>query len=688
MKDLLVEIGVEELPHAFCKSAIDDFRNSFTAILKEERIGFGRVREFATPRRLALSVSEVHETQADLEEEKRGPSYEKAYVNGKPTQALTGFLKGYDIGEKELILRETENGMYVFALKAVKGKKTLLVLPLILHRSLTSLRFLKMMRWESSGFTFARPIRWIMFLLGEKVVPFELAGVTASRYTYGHRAYCDARIELRNPLEYEEKLIAASVIPDREIRKKEINEQVDTLSSAKGLEVSDTGSLLYDVNADLTELPRAVLCQFNEHFLDLPTEVLTSEMIEHQHYFPLLDKKSKKLTNFFIVVSNIKNNDRSMSGYQRVLHARLDDGKFFFNEDKKKNLRSYLDKLRTVIFHEKLGSMYQKVERIAALSTILTESLSLRTDEKRSIDDVAWLCKNDLLTLMIGEFPHLQGIMGYYYALSSGYQEKVAVGIKEHYYPRFANDLLPSSIEGAVVGIADRLDTIIGIFSIGLKPKGSKDPFALRRKVLAIIKIIIGLNLHFSLRTLIDGALKLCRVNDKESVKRDLELFFQNRIRSIFAEMGFAYDEIDASISGVLDDTYEAYRRVEAFHNLRGDENFEALLISFKRMSNITKNEKDFEFSESLLREKEESTLYAHFQNVRESVVRNIEEKNYREVYRFLSSFKPVVDNFFDNVLVMEKNLKLRRNRLGLLKSVTELFSGIIDFTKVVQPGE
>ncbi len=262
------------------------------------------------------------------------------------------------------------------------------------------------------------------------------------------------------------------------------------------------------------------------------------------------------------------------------------------------------------------------------------------------------------------------------------------MGIKEHYYPRFANDLLPSGIEGAVVGIADRLDTIVGIFSIGLKPKGSKDPFALRRKVLAIIRIIIGLHLHFSIRALIDGALKIYPVNDEKSVKRDLELFFQNRIRSIFAEMGFAYDEIDASMSGVLDDTYEAYRRVEALHNLRGDENFEALLISFKRMSNITKNEKEFEFSESLLREKEESMLYAHFQNVRESVVRNIEEKNYPEVYRFLSSFKPVVDNFFDHVLVMEKNVKLRRNRLGLLKYVTDLFSGVIDFTKIVQPGE
>jgi glycyl-tRNA synthetase beta chain len=688
MKDLLVEIGVEELPHAVCKNAIDNFRSSFTDFLKQERIGFGRVREFTTPRRISLLVNEVHETQADLQEEKRGPSYEKAYLNGKPTQALKGFLKGHDIGEKELILRETENGKYVFALKAVKGKKTSLVLPQILHRTLTSMRFRKIMRWEGSGFVFARPIRWIVFLFGGEVVPFQLAGAVASRYTYGHRAYNDARIELRNPLEYEEKLIAASVIPDREMRKREIKDQVDKLRRDKGLEIPDTGTLLYDVNADLTELPRAVLGHFDKHFLDLPTEVLTSEMIEHQHYFPLIDKKSKKLSNFFIVISNIINNERSMAGYQRVLHARLDDGKFFFNEDKKKNIRFYLDELRTVIFHEKLGSMYEKVERIAALSTTLTESLSLKKNEKRSVEDVAWLCKNDLLTLMIGEFPHLQGTMGYYYALSSGYPEKVAVGIKEHYYPRFANDLLPSGIEGAVVGIADRLDTIIGIFSIGSKPKGSKDPFALRRKVLAIIRIIIGLNFHFSMRALINGALKLYHVNDEESVTGDLELFFQNRIRSIFAEMGFAYDEIDASISGVLDDTYEAYRRVEALHNLRGDENFEALLTSFKRMSNITKNEKDFDFSESLLREKEESTLYAHFQNVKESVVRNIEEKNYPEVYRFLSSFKPVVDNFFDHVLVMEENVQLRRNRLGLLKSVIDLFSGIIDFTKIVQPGE
>jgi len=327
-------------------------------------------------------------------------------------------------------------------------------------------------------------------------------------------------------------------------------------------------------------------------------------------------------------------------------------------------------------------------DRIRTISASFGKDLAVDKETASDVDMIVRLCKNDLVTHMVGEFPQLQGTMGYYYALSSGHGERVALGIKEHYYPRFAGDELPKAVEGALVGIADRLDTIMAIFSIGLRPKGSKDPFALRRKVLAIIRIIIGLKLHFSIRKLIEDSVGLYRMNDPAAVRADLDQFFHNRIKFIFAEYGFSYDEIDASLANVLDDVYEAYRRVEALHNLRGNEDFEHLLISFRRMSNIIEEGGRLSFLKSLLAEKEEKALHSHFQSMRESIVESIEKKDYGEVYRILSTFKPYVDSFFDNVLVMDENIELRRNRLGLLQSIIVVFSDIIDFSKIVQPGE
>jgi len=688
MKDLLLEIGVEELPHAICAAFIDDFCDTFTARLKEERITHGELRRYGTPRRVALLIKNLHTRQEDYQVEKRGPSHEKAYVKGKPSKALLGFLRGNGIEEKDVVVRDTENGRYVFAVHQVQGRSTKEILTQILTEILQSLRFPKSMRWESSGFSFARPIRWIMFLFGDRVVPFECAGVVSSRTTYGHRTYSGA-IELELPEDYEEKLRTGSVIVDRDKRRENITQQVARLAGKEGLRVPEEGVVLYDENTDLTEFPHAVLCRFDEPFLDLPPEVLVSEMIEHQHYFPLVDGKTGKLSSRFIVISNIVDNRRSAIGYERVLRARLNDGKFFFNEDRKHNFDSYLKRLDSVTFHERLGSMYEKVERIGRISGKICHALPLEDEKERNVEQVAKLCKNDLVTLMVGEFPHLQGVMGYYYALSSSYSEEVALGIREHYVPRTAGDAMPTGIEGAVVGIADRLDTIMGIFSIGLKPKGSKDPFGLRRKVLTIIRIIIGLELRFSLRHVMVESLQLYPMKDRAALSEELEFFFQNRIKSIFLEMGFSYDEIDASLAGVLDDVYEAYRRVQALHDLRGNADFEALLVSFKRMSNIIEEDgRRFELTEPLLREKEERALYEHFVSMREVVVQSIEARNYPEVYRILSTFKPYVDSFFDHVLVMDENLELQRNRLALLQSIITVFSDVIDFSKIVQPGE
>jgi tetrameric-type glycyl-tRNA synthetase beta subunit len=492
-------------------------------------------------------------------------------------------------------------------------------------------------------------------------------------------------VRIETPDKYEQKLLAASVVADRKKRKKSIHRQIDSLVQTKGLAVPEVAEGLYDVCTDLTEYPHAVLCSFEEYFLGLPPEVLISEMIEHQHYFPLISRTDKSLSNQFVVISNIEDNELSRYGYQRVLRARLADGAFFNSEDKKRNFADYLEKLKTVTFHEKLGSVYEKVQRIRTICTVLSDLLLLDAGKKAAILQTAALCKNDLVTLMINEFPNLQGIMGYYYAVASGFSEEVALGIKEHYFPRFAADLLPSGIEGAVVGMADRLDTIMGIFSIGIRPKGSRDPFALRRNVFALVKIIIDRKLNFSMRALLQKITSLyAGITTAPAVVDEIEDFIKSRIKSVFSDLGFLYDEIEASLSNVMEDIYEAYRRVLALHDFRSNRDFEDLLTSFKRMANITRDEKSFSFSEDSLVEKDEKELYGFFNGLRDSIRKNIELKKYDEVYRLLSTFKPYVDSFFDNVLVMDEDLELRKNRMGLLKEIINVFSDIIDIAKIV----
>jgi glycyl-tRNA synthetase beta chain len=686
-RDLLVEIGIEENPHSFIRDALSLFRTLFTGGLEENKISFGAIQEFSTPRRMALYYHDVSGTQSDYREEKRGPSVDKAYLpDGKPSKALLGFLKGNGVGLEDIHIRATGNREYVFLRREIKGRDTASILPHILDSTLRSVSFPKTMRWEESGFLFARPIRWILFLFGADTIDFQIAHVKSANRTYGHRSYTDTYLTIEEPSAYERTLFEHNVVADRNKRKKRLMQQVDELTEKRGLIVPDIAAGLFDVNTDLTEYPNAVLCEFDSGYLSLPQEVLTSEMVEHQHYFPLTDHATGKITHFFIAVSNIEDHRKTIHGYQKVLRARLDDGRFFFMEDKKVSFSDYTRQLRTVTFHEKLGSMHDKIGRIKSICTVLAGMLSVTEETKKEILTTAELCKNDLVSLMVNEFPNLQGIMGYYYAKESGFPETVAGGIREHYLPRFAADSLPEGIHGAVVGIADRLDTILGIFSIGLRPKGSKDPFALRRNVFAIVRIILSLRLNFSMRRLIDETAGL--YSSKRLSSEEVEVFFQDRIRSIFTDMNFSYDEIDASLANALDDVYEAYRRVDALHEFRRNPDFEALLVSFKRMWNIVKDETVFSFSEKLLSEDEERELFRYFTEIRESVQQNVKVKNYREVYSILSSLKPYVDKFFDHVLVMDKDTAVRKNRIGLLRTIIGVFSGIIDISKIVSTGE
>ncbi len=687
-RDLLIEIGTEELPHEIIADSIRGFKEGFLHGMEEEKITFSGAEEFSTPRRLALLVRDVAENQKTFTEERRGPSVDKAYDGDKkPTKALIGFLKGNGITLDDIVVKDSGSAEYVFCVRKLGGKKTSSLLPAVLEKVLKTMSFPKTMRWEPSGFSFPRAIRWILFLYGQDNVPFAVADVKSGNLTFGHRVYGKEAIAVRSPSDYEPLLEKSRVIASREKRIGLLREQIERLIRKKKLDVPEIAYGLFAENADLTESPYAVCCSFDEEFLALPPEVLESEMIEHQHYFPLVNEEEGKLSNVFIAVSNIEDNSGTRKGYERVLLARLNDGRFFFEEDKKREFASCLESLKTVTFHEKLGSVYDKVERTRKIAVHLAGLLSLDEATKKNVDVVCLLSKNDLVTLMVGEFPHLQGVMGRYYAEASGYPEAVALGVREHYLPRFAGDALPDGIEGAIAGIADRLDTIMGIFAAGQKPSGSKDPFALRRKVLAIIRIVIERGLNFPLGGLIRQVAPLYEKISGEFVE-DVEEFFRARTRTIFSDMGFTYDEIDASIEGALDDVYEAYRRVRALHDVRPTPGFEDLLVSFKRMSSIVKEEEGSAFDPDLLEEEEEKELYSHFESNEDTIEKNIAEKNYEEVYRVLSGFKPFADSFFDHVLVMDPDPTLKQNRIGLLKMITGVFSGLVDFSRIVPEGE
>jgi glycyl-tRNA synthetase beta chain len=684
-EDLLVEIGVEELPHSFIPAAAAAFRDRFTGFLRSQKIDFGESMLFSTPRRMALFIRSVAARQEDHLEERKGPSAETAWTpDGKPSRALEGFLKSCSASLSDITVRAVDGREYVFFSREIEGSATSSLLPDILQQTLGAIGFPKNMKWEESGFRFARPIRWIVFIFGLQTVPFTLAGVSSSNHTVGHRSYGGRKLVVKSPGDYEAVLREGSVVADRIRRKRDMEELISGICERHGLRVSGAAQALPDMNTDLTEYPHAVLCEFDRSFLSLPEEVLTSEMVEHQFYFPLDERETGRLSNRFIAISNIEDNEKSRAGYERVLRARLDDGRFFFNEDRKKSFDHYGETLRSVTFHEKLGSMHDKVERVIRLSEKLGEQLRLPAEKVRNVAQTARLCKNDLVTLMVGEFPALQGVMGSYYALEAGYPEEVALGIREHYYPRYSTDQLPTQLEGAVVGIADRLDTVLGIFSIGLKPTGSRDPFALRRKLFGIVRVIISRELNFSMRGLIEDVAALYEREGAAVAFDELYGFFLERIRSIFTELGFAYDEINASLGLALEDIYEAYRRVEALHRYRSRSDFQDMLTSFRRMGNILRESEVHAFSRELLVEPAELDLHRYFSDVQGEIAEGIRTKNYDRVYAILSSFKPYVDRFFDTVLVMDEDPAIRGNRIALLKSIVDVFSDIIDISKIV----
>jgi len=685
--ELLLEIGTEELPAQFVPSALASLEVKAVQLLKDARLAHGAVKTVGTPRRLTLWVQGLAEHQEPISMEVMGPSKAVGFdAQGQPTKAAIGFATSQGVTVKALVTRTMPKGEYLFAVKKSPGRKTTALLSGVLADLVGGLSFPKVMRWNETGARFARPVRWLLALHGDKPVRFKFAGLTAGDSTYGHRFLSPGRpIRVKDFRSYEKSLEKAGVIVDPARRWKMVVEQIDSAAKQKkGRTVSNRW--IQEQAVFSVEMPKVIIGSFDRKYLDLPQDVLSTAMKEHQGYFTLLATDGSLLPCFVAVV-NMKGSEATIrAGNERVLAARLADAKFFFDEDRKTRLESRVEKLKGVTFHQKLGTLHQKTGRIMALAAKLADTLG-DLDTIEHCRRAATLCKADLVTGMVGEFPTLQGIMGCEYALRDGEPKAVAFAIAEHYLPRFADDGLPGSLAGKILSLADRLDTLTAFFAVGLVPSGSEDPFALRRDAYAVIRILVDGGLHLSLNVAIQDAVRLLKeqgISVEDKAAGELQRFFGERLR--YYTLGLRGDLVEAVLarwqSGTFD-PLDLLTRTNALETFAERPEFESLVIAYKRAENITKSHADDKVDPATLREEAEKGLYESVCAAEDKVPGLIKNAKYEGALEVLASLKVPIDAFFVGVMVMAEEEAIRRNRLALLIRVRNLFRQYADFSKV-----
>jgi len=689
--ELLLEIGTEELPAQFVPPVLTDLKERATQLLKDARLHHGTIKTLGTPRRLTLWVQGLADHQEPVSMEVMGPSKAVGFdAQGRPTKAAIGFAGSQGVPVKGLVVRTTPKGEYLFAVKKTPGRKTTEILPGLLSELAGGFSFPKAMRWNKTGARFARPVRWLVALYGGKPVRFEFAGLKAGDTTIGHRFLSSGRpMRVRDFRSYEKALQKAGVIVDPDRRHDMIAKQVAQIAKRKNALLVRDDALLEQAVFSV-EMPEAIIGSFHSRYLDLPKAVLSTAMKEHQGYFPLLAKDDKLLPNFIAVV-NMRGGEATIrAGNERVLAARLADAKFFFDEDRKTRLESRIEKLKGVTFHQKLGTLYQKVGRVTAMATMLADTLA-DLDTVEHCRRAAMLCKADLVTGMVGEFPTLQGIMGCEYALHDGEPKAVADAIAEHYRPRFAEDAIPASLAGKLLSLADRLDTLAAFFAVGLVPSGSEDPFALRRHAYAVIRILVeGEAFSLSLNAAIQDAYRLLReqgISVEDKAADELRRFFAERLR-YYAQEGLHLrgDLVEAVLARLQSGTFDPRDilvRSQVLQAFAARSEFESLVIAFKRAENITKAQTEDKVDAGLLKEEVEKSLYKAVCAAEDVVPGLIKDAKYEDALEALVALKGPIDAFFTGVMVMAEDEALRRNRLALLVRVRNLFRQYADFSKV-----
>lgn len=692
MPDLLLEIGTEEIPARFIDKTLHNMEESMKGLLMESRIEYGEINVFGTPRRLVLIVNEMSESQKELVTEVVGPPKKVAFdEQGLPTRAATGFARTHGVDLKDLKIIDTGKGEYICVEKYERGERTLDILPVITEKFLSTILFPRSMRWNDSGVRFARPIRWILSLFGEKHFTVSFAGLASGSVTYGHHFMNNSPIKVRNAREYIEELEKGFVIVDHRKRKEKIKKDIEKLAEVKGGEITGDGELLEEITF-LTEYPVALCGSFNSAYLSLPKELLVTVLKGHQRCFSIEDMNGVLLP-YFIAVSNTRarNMNVVVNGYERVIRARLADAKFFFEIDSRTHLDDYAEKLNQVVFMGELGTMEDKRERLKALSNRIATFLGYSEIEP-IVTRAASICKADLMTEMVGEFPELQGVMGREYARLQGESEEVATAIFEHYLPRFSGDRLPSTPAGEVLSLVDKIDNIVGCFGTGNIPTGSNDPYAVRRQALGIMNILIEGKYFVSLRDIFAMSVELygerLRGDKRPKIIDSLCEFFKERFYSYMVSGGYRYDCVRAVLSSSFDDPYDSYLRIMALDDMRKGPEFKSLVISFKRVINIIPEGFEGTVTEDLFMAPEETELYKIYKKTTKEVHSFIKDHDYSKAFYSAGGLKPYVDIFFDKVLVMEKDQSLRRNRLALLRDLKELFFTLADFTQIVVEGD
>lgn len=683
-KDLFLEIGTEEIPAGFLPKAMADMEALIRKELENARLSHGEVRALATPRRLALLVRELVDRQPDAEVTALGPAKKVAFdADGKPTKAAEGFARGQGVDVAALTTATTEKGEYVAVSKRIVGRPTAEILTEILPRVIGAIPFRKSMRWGNLDVRFARPMHWIVALYDGVVVPFSFGSITSGSASRGHRFMADTSFPVRDFAHYLDECERHFVIPEPEKRKEIIRREVEQAARAAGGRVLPDEDLLEQVTF-LVEYPSVVCGSFEREFLQVPREVLITSMREHQRYFSLVDEAGRLLPNF-ITVNNTLADDPTVvaRGNERVLRARLSDARFFFEEDKKVSLEDRVEDLKGVVYQAKLGTSHEKMERFRKLAEGLASRLCPEVAAK--VSRAAYLCKADLVTGMVGEFPELQGIMGREYALLSGEEPDVAVAIHEHYLPTQAGGDLPLGDVGAFVSIADKLDTICGCFGVGLIPSGTADPYALRRSALGIIAIILDRRYELSLADLVDSCLALLRdklTRNESQVRTDVLEFFRGRYVNLMTGR-YPSDVVEAVAAVSFDNLNEATSRMAALAEFRERPDFDPLAVAFKRVCNIVKEGADIPVETGLFREDAERELFRAFDAVASTAREKIGGKDYLAALTEIAGLKGPVDAFFDGVMVMAEDEQVRNNRLALLTGIARLFGGIADFSKI-----
>ncbi|MEI8015658.1 MAG: glycine--tRNA ligase subunit beta [Nitrospira sp.] len=702
--ELLLEIGVEELPYQFITPALAALKGSAEQLLKDHRLAFQSACTLGTPRRLTLVVTGLATQQTSMVKEAMGPSKAVAFdPTGQPTRAATGFAAGQGVSVQELQIRQTPKGEYLFAVKQEQGRPTNVVLKELLSQLISKLSFPKAMKWNSTGVRFARPVRWLVALYGGATLPIEAAGIIAGNRTEGHRVLGNAKgIVVRDSESYLKGLERQGVISDPERRRRMIEEQIATLCKKTGFTLNVDGDLL-DQAVYTTECPNAIIGSFKPAYLEVPQEILITSMKEHQGFFSLMHKETGKLVPHFIAVTNNRAKDMGLirEGNERVLAARLADAKFFFDEDRKVKLEDRVLKLAGVTFQQKLGTMEKKQQRIRKLASMIATSVRPQDYElKQTCERAADLCKADLLTGVVGEFPELQGIMGGEYAKHDGESEAVSQAIREQYLPRSIEGELPKTIAGQVLSLADRLDSVAAFFYVGLVPTGSEDPFALRRNATAIVRIILEGNLRLNLGKCIDNAINLVQAdgfkrsqNFESQGRRQVTEFIFERVRHYGRIVHALRDDVIEAVLKLAHDKalnlVDLVQRMKALESVTTKPEFDPLIIGFKRAHRLVEKEQwDRKPVDSTRFEHiTESALYQATAEEREKMLSALNRGEYGQALDALVRLKPAIDEFFTAVMVNAEDPAVRSNRLSLLQEVDDFFNSFADFSQIVVQG-